>query len=207
MSPLPAAVEAAGAAPVTCAGMDDAMTDLTRLLSYFASRLSLVALLLAGMGLIAMTGIVAWTVFGRYVLNDTPTWGEPVSLFLMLWFILLGGAVGVRELDHMGFDIGLHYARGRWKAGLVIVNELLVIFFACAMVWFGTELAAKVWSDRLPMIGISKGWDYVPLVGGGILIALFSIEKLLLFFSGQDPVPMPLRMGGLGDDMPLKSEA
>lgn len=173
------------------------MIGLARLLTRFNARLSLLALLAAGLGLIAMTVIVAWTVFGRYVLNATPTWGEPASLFLMLWFILLGGAVGVRELDHMGFDIALHYAQGKWKAGLVIINEALVLLFALAMVWYGTELAAKVWSDRLPMIGISKGWDYVPIVGGGFLIALFSIEKLLLFFTGQKPEPMPLSMGSL----------
>jgi TRAP-type C4-dicarboxylate transport system permease small subunit len=173
------------------------MTGLVRTFSRMSARLSLLSLILAGLGLIAMTIIVAWTVFGRYILNATPTWGEPVSLFLMLWFILLGGAVGVRELDHMGFDIGLHYTRGRWKAALVVTNEALVLLFALAMVWYGTELAAKVWSDRLPMIGISKGWDYVPIVGGGFLIALFSIEKLLLFFTGQSPSPMPLGLGGL----------
>ena len=174
------------------------MASIVRLLSRLAARLSLLCLLLAGAGLVAMTGIVAWTVFGRYVLNSTPTWGEPVSLFLMLWFILLGGAVGVREMDHMGFDIGLHYAQGRWKSALVIVNETLVAFFGFAMVYYGWQLAAKVWDDRLPMIGISKGWDYVPIVGGGVLIALFSLEKLLLFITGQSAEPMPLGMGSVG---------
>lgn len=174
------------------------MTGFARLLSHINARLSLIALLAAGIGLVAMTAIVAWTVFGRYILNATPTWGEPVSLFLMLWFILLGGSVGVRELDHMGFDVGLHYARGRWKAALVIANETLVMLFAIAMLWFGSELAAKVWSDRLPMIGISKGWDYVPIIVGGTLIALFSLEKLLLFFTNQTLEPMPLGANGLG---------
>ncbi|KQU50007.1 hypothetical protein ASG72_18545 [Bosea sp. Leaf344] len=174
------------------------MTGLARLLSHINARLSLIALVAAGIGLVAMTAIVAWTVFGRYILNATPTWGEPVSLFLMLWFILLGGSVGVRELDHMGFDVGLHYTRGRWKAALVIANETLVMLFAIAMVWFGSELAAKVWSDRLPMIGISKGWDYVPIIAGGTLIALFSLEKLLLFFTNQTLEPMPLGANGLG---------
>jgi TRAP-type C4-dicarboxylate transport system permease small subunit len=177
------------------------MAGFTRLLSQFAARLSLLSLLLAGAGLVAMTVIVAWTVFGRYILNATPTWGEPVSLFLMLWFILLGGAVGVREMDHMGFDVGLHYAQGRWKSGLVIVNESLVAFFGLAMVIYGWQLADKVWSDRLPMIGISKGWDYVPLIAGGALVALFSIEKLLLVITGQSREPMPfVAADHLGED-------
>ncbi|HEY5795609.1 MAG TPA: TRAP transporter small permease [Bosea sp. (in: a-proteobacteria)] len=176
------------------------MTGFARMLTRINARLSLIALLAAGFGLIAMTAIVAWTVFGRYVLNATPTWGEPTSLFLMLWFILLGGSVGVRELDHMGFDVGLHYLRGKAKTVLIIANEVLVTLFAFAMVWYGTELAAKVWSDRLPMIGISKGWDYVPIIAGGSLIALFSIEKLLLFLTGEELAPMPLNANGLGGE-------
>jgi TRAP-type C4-dicarboxylate transport system permease small subunit len=172
------------------------MNGFARCFTHWNARISLVALLAAGAGLVAMTVIVAWTVFGRYILNATPTWGEPVSLFLMLWFILLGGAVGVRELDHMGFDVGLHYAQGKWKSALIVTNEVLVTLFALSMMWFGTELAAKVWSDRLPMIGISKGWDYVPIVAGGSLVALFSIEKLLLFFTGEKRQPMPLGVGG-----------
>jgi TRAP-type C4-dicarboxylate transport system permease small subunit len=177
------------------------MASLARLLSRLAAQLSLICLLLSGAGLVAMTVIVAWTVFGRYVLNATPTWGEPVSLFLMLWFILLGGAVGVREMDHMGFDIGLHYARGRWKSALVILNESLVACFGFAMVLYGWQLAAKVWDDRLPMIGISKGWDYVPLIAGGLLVGLFSLEKLMLLVTGQSRVPMPYVAGDhLGED-------
>ncbi len=177
------------------------MDGLARLMSRTCARLSLVALLLAGAGLVAMTAIVAWTVFGRYALNATPTWGEPVSLFLMLWFILLGGAVGVREMDHMGFDIALFYAKGKAKALLILVNETLVAIFGMAMVFYGWQLAAKVWSDRLPMIGISKGWDYVPIIAGGAMVALFSLEKLMLLMTGQQRSPMPLVAGGhLGED-------
>jgi TRAP-type C4-dicarboxylate transport system permease small subunit len=168
--------------------------------SRFAARLSFVCLLAAGIGLVAMTAIVAWTVFGRYVLNATPTWGEPASLFLMLWFILLGGAVGVRELDHMGFDVMLFYARGKWRAALVVINECLVALFGGAMMLYGSQLAAKVWSDRLPMIGISKGWDYVPIIAGGALVLIFSLEKLLLQASGERLQPMPLLAGGHGGE-------
>ncbi|MCA3630271.1 MAG: TRAP transporter small permease [Methylobacterium sp.] len=172
------------------------MKAFAKAYSRFAARLSLLCLVAAGIGLVAMTAIVAWTVFGRYVLNATPTWGEPASLFLMLWFILLGGAVGVRELDHMGFDVLLFHAQGKWRAALVVVNELLVAIFGGAMMLYGSQLAAKVWSDRLPMIGISKGWDYVPIIAGGTLVMLFSIEKLLLQASGERLQPMPLVSGG-----------
>ncbi len=64
------------------------------------SKLSTAALWLAGLGLVLMTAFVAWQVFGRYVLNRSPSWTEPAAVMLMSWFIFLGAAVGVRENYH-----------------------------------------------------------------------------------------------------------
>ena len=71
--------------------------------------LARLALWLAGAGLIVMTGMVAWQVFARYVLNASPSWTEPASIMVMSWFIFLGAAVGVRENFHMGFDVLVHF--------------------------------------------------------------------------------------------------
>lgn len=148
-------------------------------------RLSAITLWLAGAGLVAMTVLVAWQVFGRYVLNATPTWTEPSVLLLMSWFILLGSAVGVRDGEHMGFEIGLHYAPAPLRFLMLLVTQLVILGFGLAMFWFGWELAKTTWAAATPMIGISQGWDYVPMAGAGILVALFGIEKLWRLFTGQ----------------------
>ena len=43
-------------------------------------------------------------VFGRYVLNDTPTWAEALALLLVLYVTALGVAVGVRDAGHIGLE-------------------------------------------------------------------------------------------------------
>lgn len=146
--------------------------------------LSRMALWLAGAGLVAMMLMVAWLVVGRYVFNDTPTWTEPAVLLLMSWFILLGAAVGVRERIHLGFEIGLLAAPPWLRSIMLIVTEALVGAFGLSMAVYGGQLAAGTWSMRTPMIGISQGWDYVPMVLAGGLIVLFSIEKLLALTIG-----------------------
>ena len=153
--------------------------------SNFLRRIAVVTLWLAGAGLVLMTVLVAWQVFGRYVLNATPTWTEPSVLLLMSWFILLGAAVGVREGAHLGFEIGLHYAPAPLRLMMMVVTELVVIGFGAAMAWYGLELARTTWAAATPMIGISQGWDYVPMVGAGVLIALFGVEKLWRLVAGR----------------------
>ncbi|WP_134496660.1 TRAP transporter small permease [Microvirga pakistanensis] len=148
------------------------------------------ALWISGGGLVVMTVFVAWQVFGRYVLNQSPSWTEPASLLLMSWFILLGSAVGVREGNHLGFEVALHYAPPGARQAMLAVTELLVFGFGAAMAWYGADLAAETWSAAMPGLPIPQGMDYVPLAVGGVLIALFSLEKLVrLLLAGED-VPL-----------------
>ena len=85
------------------------MRNFMRAIRPGLTALSRLSLYIAGTGIVVMTVIVGWQVFGRYVLNDSPSWSEPLSLYLMSWFIMLGAAVGVRESVHLGLDI-LRYA-------------------------------------------------------------------------------------------------
>ena len=159
-------------------------------LSRILSLINKAALWLSGIGLVVMTAFIAWQVFGRYVLNQSPSWTEPASLLLMSWFILLGSAVGVREGNHLGFEIALHYAPPGLRQVMLAVTEVLVIVFGGAMAWYGADLAVETWSAAMPGLPIPQGMDYVPLVIGGVLIALFSLEKLVrLLIAGED-VPL-----------------
>ncbi|WP_159715405.1 TRAP transporter small permease [Geminicoccus flavidas] len=142
-------------------------------------RVAAVALWSAAAGLVAMTAAIAWQVFGRYVLNDSPHWTEPGSLLLMSWFILLGAAVGVRESDHLGFEIGLALAPPKLRKAMQCTTFALITLFGLGMAFYGAKLAAGTWGATMSGLGIPQGVDYLPLVMGGLLIALFALEKLL----------------------------
>jgi TRAP-type C4-dicarboxylate transport system permease small subunit len=148
------------------------------------SRLNTAALYAAGVGLVTMTIIVAWQVFCRFVLNDSPSWTEPGAVMLMSWFIFLGAAVGVRENNHMGFDVLLYMLPPSAKKWLRMISDIVIFAFGVAMVWYGWNLVVLTWNTTLPALGISGGWDYVPVVGGGVLIGLFALERIMLRLQG-----------------------
>ena len=41
-------------------------------------------------GLVLIIACVSYQVFGRYVLNNTPTWAESLALLLVLYETMLG---------------------------------------------------------------------------------------------------------------------
>jgi TRAP-type C4-dicarboxylate transport system permease small subunit len=140
--------------------------------------LARIALWVAGVGLVLMTALIAAQVFWRYVLNDSISWTEPASVMIMGWFIFLGAAVGIREGYHLSFDVLLYVLPDWAKSVLHTLSDLVVAAFGGGMIWFGTELAAKTAGNMLPSLGISGAFDFMPLVAGGVLVVLFSIERI-----------------------------
>lgn len=164
------------------------MRALHRGLGGVLAQVARAAILIAGVALVAMTVIVAWAVFGRFVLNDTPAWTEASALLLLAWVILGAAAVGVREGLHMGFDtLPAPVARL-----FQVLADLVVTLFGLAMAWYGGQLALEVWDATLPTLGLPGTVEYLPLVLGGLLIALLGLERLLAHaVTGHAPAGMP----------------
>ena len=148
------------------------------------SALSTWALYIAGFFLVLMTIFVFWQVFTRYVLNWSNSWTEISAVLLMSWFIFLGAAVGIRENYHLGFDVLLYVLPKGSKKILRTISDVVVLGFATGMIYFGSQLVGLQWGARMPALGIPEGIKYLPLVGGGILIVLFCLERIVLRWSG-----------------------
>lgn len=140
--------------------------------------LARLALWVAGSGLVLMTGIIAAQVFFRYMLNSSLTWSEPAAVLIMGWFIFLGAAVGIREGYHLSFDVLLYVLPDRVKLWLFSLSDLAVTAFGGGMLWFGTQLAQNAAGHDVPSLGISGAFDFLPIVSGGVLVILFSLERI-----------------------------
>lgn len=154
-------------------------------------RLSNAILWLAGFGLIAMTLIVAYQVFMRFVINASPSWTEAGAIMLVTWFVFLGAAVGVRENFHMGFDVLLYLLPPSAKPWLRTISDIAVFGFAFGMVWYGGELAIRYWSTRIPVLGLPTSFTYFPIVVSGFLMCLFALERVLLRLAGEPIDDLP----------------
>ena len=142
-------------------------------------RLARLALWTSGVCLVFMTIIVGMQVFSRYVLNFSLTWVEPLAIQLMGWFIFLGAAVGVRENFHLGLDLLRHFASPRLNAAMDAVSMVFIAIFGGVVTWYAIQLSIRTWDTTISGLGISGAWDFAPLIGAGVLLTIFAIERLL----------------------------
>ena len=161
------------------------MVVLTR----FNAALARLAMFAAVAGLWAIVGLVSWQVFGRYVLNDTPTWAESLTLVVVLYVALMGAAVGVRDAGHIGMESLLVLAPDETRRWLEVVIFVLVGAFGAMMLVYGWGLTSGVLSYRIPTLGISEGWHYAPLMVSGALITLFCIEHVIALVRHREVIP------------------
>lgn len=141
-------------------------------------HLATVALWIAGAALVLMTAVISAQVVFRYGLNSSLIWSEPLAVILMGWFIFLGAAVGIREGYHLSFDILIFVLPQRVKLWLFSVSDIAVAGFGLGMIWYGSQLAGSAWNIKLPSLGVTGAIDFAPIVGGGLLIVIFSLERL-----------------------------
>ena len=140
-------------------------------------------------GLFVIVAIVAYQVFGRYVMNDSPTWAENLALVLILYVTLIGAAVGVRDAGHIGMESLLVLVPEGPRNKIEMLIHVLVAIFGAAMVYNGWVLGASVASYKLANINLSEAYRYAPLVISGAMIILFSIEHLIALINGTEVEP------------------
>ena len=145
-----------------------------------------ICLILAGSALIAMTLMFAWLVYGRYVLNDTPTWVEQVSHLLLMVIAFLGAAVGVRQDTHLSVVFFRSIVPSPIRTFFVFVTDILMAAFGGLMFWYGTELTLFKWKALIPLIQWPEGLRSLPLTICGALVFLFSTGHLIRLLLGKD---------------------
>ena len=147
--------------------------------------LSYITTIVTGIAMVVMTAIFGWLVFGRYVLNATPTWVEQYSLLLVVYIGFLGASVGVHQKTHLGVSVFREMSPKPVRRIFDFLSHGILVGFGILMAVYGYKLTVFKWSAEIPLIRISEGWRSLPICLSGILIFLYSVGHLIHFFSSR----------------------
>lgn len=138
-----------------------------------------VLVFIAGVSLVILIVIFGWLVYGRYILNATPTWVEQASLLIIVVITFFGAAVGIRERTHLSVEFFRDLLSPRGQLVLHTLSDLLLIAFGGLMAYHGYGLALFNLDNNIPLLNISEAWKSMPLALGGLLICLFSAYHMI----------------------------
>jgi TRAP-type C4-dicarboxylate transport system permease small subunit len=135
--------------------------------------------LVAGIALVFIVVSFGWLVWGRYIMNNTPTWVEQSSLLLMSYIAFLGAAVGVRRNTHLSIDFIREAFPAVPRQIMRYLADLVVMVFGCFMAWEGYVLFMTNLDRMIPMIDLPEAWRALPMAICGALFVIFSASNVL----------------------------
>lgn len=129
------------------------------------------------LGLVLVQG---WQVFARYVINDSPSWTEPVTLLLLSTAMSMGAAAGVHTNRHFGFFLLAEHLRPAIKRLVDAVVPLIIASIGAVLAWWGWVLLLDGLHIKAAGAQLPQSINYLPLSLGGALMVLFALNRLLL---------------------------
>lgn len=121
---------------------------------------------------------VALQIFARFTeLLPRYIWTEELSRFLLVWMVMIGAMVGIREGTHFNVDL-FPSLKGRAKAAADILAGIFVLIFGAIFLWWGIEFTDFAWFRiselaELPLWLIHIAW---PIAGFTWII--FQAERM-----------------------------
>jgi len=159
----------------------------------FQDALAMLCNFACSIAMITLIVTFGWLVFGRYVLNVTPTWVEQLALLLVTYIAFLGAAVGVHERFHLGVALFQDLLPAKLKEFALFLIDGILAVFGGIMCFASLELFQFGWDTLLPMLNIPESFRSLSTVLFGGLIVAFAglrvVSQILTWVQG--PVVQP----------------
>lgn len=146
--------------------MKAVLTTIRKTMNFVLSRIA--AVLLS-----AMTLLVLYQVFTRYVLNNPAAFTEELVRYLLIWTGFIGAAYAFSTREHMALVLMRDKLKPANKKVLMTVIDVLILLFALFVITIGgiklSMSAVKVYSA---LLGIPRSLVYSMAPVSGIFIIL-----------------------------------
>lgn len=121
--------------------------------------------------------IVLFTVFSRYLFNYVASWSEEVPRYLLVWIGFLGGALAVRQDEHIGFDYIFNKLPPTGQKILRLLLNLGIVIIGLIMLVYGIDFVKQFGGDWMESIPFTNTWFYISLPISGALILLYILRE------------------------------
>jgi TRAP-type C4-dicarboxylate transport system permease small subunit len=122
---------------------------------------------------------VTWQILARFTdLIPAYIWTEEMARFCLVWIIMIGASVGVRDASHFDVDMFPHPKSVAGQAIARMVIHVSILLVALTFVGFGWRFAMFGFDQESELTGINMITIHIAWPFAGLTWMLFMLEKL-----------------------------
>ncbi len=148
-------------------------------------KLAGAATAIAATALVGLVIVQGWQVFARYVLNNSPSWTEPVTLLLLSTAMSMGAAAGVHSNRHFGFVLLAEAMKPSVKRVVDAVVPGIIAIIGAFLSYWSFVLLLDGLDVKMAGAAMPQSIAFLPLSLGGLLMVVFALNRLLLAIAAR----------------------
>lgn len=122
--------------------------------------------------MVILTVIVFIDVVLRYIFNQGFAWTQEVATLMLVWFSLIGMAIGVLEKIHISIEMFTAKLPAKAISVLDSINHILIAAFGGTMIYYGIVIMNMTKRSTMPATKLPSAVLYVILPLSGLLVLL-----------------------------------
>lgn len=138
-----------------------------------------IIVVLAAVGMAAITIIIFAQVIYRYALGHSLSWAEEVSLYLEVWIVFLVSGYALGTGQHICMDIISSRVPKTMHVILQKIVSLISVIYSVACSVYGWQYMLAEQGQRMASLLIGKWAVYLGLFVGSVIMIFYSIVLLL----------------------------
>lgn len=152
--------------------MQETLIKIKRGMNFLLSRIAAALLL-------AMTFLVLYQVFTRYILNDPAAFTEELVRYLLIWTGFIGAAYAFSTRQHMALVIVRDkLSPGRKKVLMAVIDAMILLLAVFVIIIGGVKLAASASREFSALLGIPRSLVYSMAPISGVFIVLAQVINI-----------------------------
>lgn len=123
--------------------------------------------------------IVVYVVFGRFILNRTPRWGEEVALIAMVWLSMFSAVLAEIQDQHISIDLVDILLPPLVKRIRTVAFNILNACFSLFLVVEGVKLAHLTRQSIMPGSRLPMPALYLSVPAASVFLTLVLAKKIV----------------------------
>ena len=129
--------------------------------------------------LCAMTFLIMFQIFGRYVFNYSISWSEELAVYSQIWLVMLGAGIAMRNRHHASVDIVIARLPPLIQLVFRSTSVLLVVWFLLVVIASSFSMLAFGMIVSSPALQLPMAIPYAALPVG---LSYFLLEFAIATF-------------------------
>jgi TRAP-type C4-dicarboxylate transport system permease small subunit len=129
--------------------------------------------------LVSMVAIVILQVFFRYVLHNSLSWAEDLARYLMIWLVMIGGALVTRDNTHFKVDFLVNIFPPLFIFIVEAVIKICLLIFLVILIYTGWTTALFQMDEISPSLRTPMTWPYMAFPAGAVLMGVSAVLRIV----------------------------